>query len=59
MFGNITLFGVAVDHIHCATPNSVILPHRSPDSGSFVIIFSNNVDLVMVCHLAMLLHWSV
>ncbi len=23
-----------------ATPNSVISPHRSPDSGSFVIIFT-------------------
>ncbi len=41
--GNITLFGV-VEYYLCtglmrssATPTSVILPHSTPDSGSFVI----------------------
>ncbi len=45
MYGNITLFGLAVDHLlpegssdPSATPNSLILPYRSPGSGSFVII---------------------
>ncbi len=28
----------------CTTPNSVILPHRSPDSGSFVITLRKTVD---------------
>ncbi len=47
LYGNIIfLFAMAVDHLHSAgsgdpsaTLNSVILPHRSPDSGSFVILY--------------------
>ncbi len=38
--------GWVMDHIRptgsgdpSAMPNSVILPHRSPDSGSFVILY--------------------
>ncbi len=43
LYGNITLFGVTVDHLCPAgscdpSTNSMILLHTSPDSGSYVIL---------------------
>ncbi len=47
LYGNITLFGVAVDHL---------LPNRSPDKGSFVIILSFNKIKLNLSQLT--LHYS-